>query len=52
MEEECQFLLHTRGELRGCVARLIGLQGRKYKLWWSENQEGHGRVGVLIKQEI
>ena len=26
---------------RGCGARLIGLQGRKYKLWWSGNQEGH-----------
>ena len=32
---------------RGCGSRLIGLQGRKYKLWWSRNEEGHGGVGVL-----
>ena len=37
---------------RGCGARLIGLQGRRYKLWWSGNQEGYGEVGVLVKEEL
>ena len=37
---------------RGCGARLIGLQGRRYILWWSGNQEGCGGVGVLVKQEL
>ena len=31
---------------------LRGLQGRKYKLWWSGNQEGHDGVGVLVKEEL
>ena len=38
--------------LRGCGARLIGLQGREYKLWWSGNQEGYGGIGVVVKQEM
>ena len=37
---------------RGCVARLIGLQGRKHKFWWSGNQEGYGEAGVLVKEEL
>ena len=35
---------------RGCGARLIGFQGRRYNLWWSVNQEVHGRVGVPALQ--
>ena len=31
--------------------RLIGVQGRRYKLWWSGNQEGYGGVGVLVEEE-
>ena len=37
---------------RGCAAGLIGLQGRRYKLWWSGNKEGYGGVGVLVKEEL
>ena len=37
---------------RGCGARLIGLHGRRYKLWWSGNQEGYGGVCVLSKGEL
>ena len=37
---------------RGCGARLIGLQGRRYKLLCSRNQEGYGWVGVLVKEEL
>ena len=50
MKEECRFVLLTRGEIRAFGARLMGLQGRKYKLWWSGNQEGYGGVGVLVKK--
>ena len=45
MNEECR-LKEVRW--RGCGARLIGLQGRKYKLWWERNQEGYGGVCVLV----
>ena len=37
---------------RGCGARLVGLQGRRYELWWSGSQEGYGGVGVLVKEEL
>ena len=37
---------------RGRGARLIGVQGRKYKLWWSGNQEGYGGEGVMVKEEL
>ena len=37
---------------RGCGARLIGVQGRRHKLWWSGNQEGYGGVGVLVRDEL
>ena len=37
---------------RGCGARLIGVLGRRYKLWWSGNQEWHGGLGVLVKEEL
>ena len=37
---------------RGCGARQIGLQGRRYKLLWSGLQEGYGGVGVLVKEEL
>ena len=37
---------------RGCGDRQIGLQGRRYKLWWSGNHEGYGGVGVLVEEEL
>ena len=37
---------------RGCGARPIGLQGRRYELWWSGNQEGYGGEGLLVKEEL
>ena len=32
--------------------RFLGVFGRRYKLWWSENSSGIGRVGVLVKEEV
>ena len=37
---------------RGCGARLMGLQCRKYKFLWSGNHEGYGGVGVLVKEGL
>ena len=32
--------------------RFLGVFGRKYRLWWSENSSGIGVVGILIKEEL
>ena len=37
---------------RGCGARLIDVQGRRHKLWWSGNQERYVVIGVLVKEEL
>ena len=36
---------------RGQVARFVGCRGRRYKLWWSGNNDEIGRVGVLLKKK-
>ena len=28
----------------------MGVKGRRYKLWWSENSDGTGGVKVLVKE--
>ena len=30
----------------------MGLKGRRFKLWWSGNNDGTGGVGVLLKEEL
>ena len=37
---------------RGEGARLFGLKGRRYKLWWCENDDKTKGVGVLVKEEL
>ena len=37
---------------KGQGARFVGISSRRYKLWWSENDAGFGRVGILVKEEI
>ena len=37
---------------RGQGARFIGVQGRRYKLWWSGSETGIGGVGILMKEEL
>ena len=34
------------------VARFVGTLERRSKLWWSGNDAGFGRVGILVKEEI
>ena len=43
-------MLLSGGEMVRIWGRLIGLQGRRYKLLRSGNQEGNGGVGVLVKE--
>ena len=31
-------------------ARMLGMKGRRYSLWWSGN--GVGCVGVMVKEEL
>ena len=37
---------------RGQEARLVGCRGRRYKLWWSGNNDGIGGAGILVKEEL
>ena len=30
----------------------MGVKGRRYKLWWSENSDSMGGVGVLVEEEL
>ena len=31
---------------------MLGMEGRKYKLWWSEKGDGVGGVGIMVKEEF
>ena len=33
-------------------ARFVGIKGRRYKLWWSGNNDGIGGVEILVKEEL
>ena len=37
---------------RGKGARFFGVNGRRYKLWWSGNDDKTGGVGILVKEEL
>ena len=37
---------------RGRGARMLGIKGRKCKLWWSGKGDGVGGVGVLVKEKL
>ena len=37
---------------RGQEARFVGCRGRRYKLWWSGNNDGIEGVGILVKEEL
>ena len=34
------------------VARMLGMKGRGYKLWWSEKIDEVGGVGAMVKEEL
>ena len=37
---------------RGQGVRFVGVRGRRYKLWWSGNNDRIGGVGILVKEEL
>ena len=37
---------------RGQRARFVGCRERRYKLGWSENNDGIGGIGILVKEEL
>ena len=37
---------------RGQGARMLGMKGRRSKLWWSGKGDGVGTVGVIVKDEL
>ena len=37
---------------RGQGARFVGCRGKRYKQWWSGNNDGIGGVGILVKEEL
>ena len=36
--------------LREQGARMLGMKGRRYKMWWSGKGDGVGGVGVMVKK--
>ena len=38
--------------LRGQGTRMLGIERRRYKLWWSGKKDGVGCVGVMVKDEL
>ena len=38
--------------LRGQCAMMLGMKGRRYKLWWSGTGDGFGGVGVMVKEVL
>ena len=40
-------LQEVRWKGQGIV--MLGMKGRRYKLWWSEKGDGVGGVGVMVK---
>ena len=37
---------------RGQGARMLGMKGRRYKLWWSGKGDKVGGVGIMVKEEL
>ena len=37
---------------RGQGTRFMRVKGRRYKFWWSGNNEGTGGVRIMLKEEL
>ena len=37
---------------RGQGSMMLGMKGRRYKLWWSGKGDGVGGVGVMVMEEL
>ena len=31
---------------------MLGIKGRRHKLWWSRKEDGVGGVGIMVKDEL
>ena len=38
--------------MQGEGARFVGCKSRRYKLWWSGNNDGIGGVWISVKKEL
>ena len=47
---DVRYLQEVRWREQG--ARMLGMNGRTYKLWWSGKGDGIGGVGVLEKEQL
>ena len=45
-------LQNVRWNVRWQGARFVGCRGRRYKLWWSENNDRMGAVEIPVKEEL
>ena len=45
-------MLSARSDVERTRSTVNGCEGRRYKLWWSGNSNGTGRVGVLVMEEL
>ena len=45
-------MLLAGDEWRGQGARMLELNERRYKLWWSGKGDAVGGVGVMVKEEL
>ena len=47
-------MLSTRSEVEraGNSFFFMEVKGRRYKFWWSGNNEGTGGVGIMVKEEL
>ena len=45
-------MLFVGGEVEGQGARMLGMRGKRYMLWWFGKTDGVGGVGVIVKEEL
>ena len=37
---------------RGQGARILGVKGRRHRLWWSGKRDGVGSMVVMVKEDL
>ena len=37
---------------RGMGSKFVGSSGRRFKLWWSDNEDKIGGVGILVREDL
>ena len=44
--------MYLRVRLRGQGTKMLGMEGRRCMLWWSENRDGVGGVVIMVKEVL